>query len=42
MEQTLIAPSCGTGSLPPELALKVMRLTGEVAKKAQELLHNRR
>jgi len=40
MEQTLIAPSCGTGSLTPELALKVVTLTGEVAQKAQTLLHN--
>ena len=40
MEQTLIAPSCGTGSLTPELALKVVTLTGEVAQKAQTLLHS--
>ncbi len=38
MKQTFIAPSCGTGSLAPELALKVLRLTGEVAVKAQNLL----
>jgi len=38
MEQTFIAPSCGTGSLTPELALKVLQLTGEVAEKAQNLL----
>jgi len=38
MEQTFIAPSCGTGSLTPELALKVLRLTREVAEKAQNLL----
>lgn len=38
MEQTFIAPSCGTGSLPLELALKVLTLTSEVASKAQELL----
>ncbi len=37
MEQTFIAPSCGTGSLTPEQALKVLRLTGEVAEKAQNL-----
>jgi len=40
MEQTFIAPSCGTGSLPPEIALKVIRLTVEVAQKAQKLLRN--
>ncbi|MBW1635870.1 MAG: hypothetical protein JRC87_08990 [Deltaproteobacteria bacterium] len=38
MEQTFIAPSCGTGSLPHDLALKVLRMTGEVAKKAQNHL----
>ncbi len=36
MEQTFIAPSCGTGSLTLELALKVLGLTGEVSRKAQE------
>jgi hypothetical protein len=40
MEQTFIAPSCDTGSLAPDMALKVITLTGEVAQKAQELLHN--
>ena len=39
MEQAMITPSCGTGSLTPELALKVVTLTGEVAQKAQALLH---
>jgi methionine synthase II (cobalamin-independent) len=29
--QTLITPSCGTGSLPLALAEKVLRMTGEVA-----------
>jgi len=38
MEQTFIAPSCGTGSLTPRLALKVLKLTREVADKAQNLL----
>jgi len=38
MEQTFIAPSCGTGSLPLELAVKVLKLTSEVATKAQALL----
>jgi len=38
MEQTFISPSCGTGSLSPELAVNVLRLTGEVAEKAQNLL----
>ena len=27
LSQTLIAPACGTGSLPPELALKVLTMT---------------
>ncbi len=38
LEQTLIAPSCGTGSLSVELALKVMDLTSEVSAKARTLL----
>ena len=41
MEQTFIAPSCGTGSLPPELAIKVLKLTGEVAVEAQNLLRKK-
>ncbi len=31
LQQTLITPSCGTGSLSPELAQKVLRLTKEVS-----------
>ena len=31
LRQTLITPSCGTGSLAPELAQKVLRLTKEVS-----------
>lgn len=31
--QSLITPSCGTGSLSPELALKVLGLTREVARR---------
>ncbi len=31
MAQTLIAPSCGTGSLTPELAEKVLTMTGELS-----------
>lgn len=31
MQQTLIAPSCGTGSLTPELAEKVLSMTKEVS-----------
>ncbi len=31
LRQTLITPSCGTGSLKPELAEKVVRLTREVS-----------
>lgn len=38
MEQTLIAPSCGTGSLPYDLAMKVLRMNMEVADKCRELL----
>lgn len=38
LEQTLIAPSCGTGSLPVELARKVLSLTSEVSLRAQQLL----
>ncbi len=37
MEQTLIAPSCGTGSLPPHLATKVLQLTAEISAKARTL-----
>lgn len=38
MMQTLIAPSCGTGSLPPDLAEKVLTMTGELADLAQHHL----
>jgi len=31
LQQTIITPSCGTGSLPPELARKVLQLTKEVS-----------
>ena len=31
LQQTIITPSCGTGSLSPELARKVLRLTREVS-----------
>jgi methionine synthase II (cobalamin-independent) len=31
LKQTIITPSCGTGSLSPELAKKVLRLTKEVS-----------
>jgi len=31
LEQALITPSCGTGTLPPELAEKIYRLTGEIS-----------
>lgn len=37
MDQTFISPSCGTGSLSPELAIKVLNLTREVSLKAQLL-----
>ena len=32
LEQTIITPSCGTGSLSPELATRVLQLTKEVSK----------
>lgn len=35
MEQTLIAPACGTGSLSLELAMKVLKMNYEVSKKCQ-------
>jgi len=38
MEQTFIAPSCGTGSLPIELAVKVLQLTAEVSERARVFL----
>lgn len=38
MQQTLIAPSCGTGSLPPELALKVLAMTSELSLLARKHL----
>lgn len=36
--QTFIAPSCGTGSLPPHLAQKVLRLTREVSLMARNTM----
>ena len=38
MRQTLIAPSCGTGSLSLDLAIKVITLTQEVSTMAREHL----
>ncbi len=38
MQQTLIAPSCGTGSLSPELAEKVLSMTSELSQLAQAKL----
>ncbi len=40
MEQTLIAPACGTGSLTPELASKVLTMNLEVSGKCQYLLNH--
>jgi hypothetical protein len=40
MEQTLIAPSCGTGSLTPELAQKVLSMTSELSLLARQHLKN--
>ncbi len=38
IRQTLIAPSCGTGSLTPELAKKVLAMTEELSQKARSSL----
>jgi len=38
MAQMLIAPSCGTGSLSPELAIKVLSLTHELSGKIRKQL----
>lgn len=38
MKQTLIAPSCGTGSLSTELAEKVLTLTADVSRRARQYL----
>lgn len=38
MEQTLIAPACGTGSLSYELAIKVLTMNSEISRKCQLLL----
>ena len=35
--QSLITPSCGAGSLPPELALKVLRLTREISDRLRSI-----
>ncbi len=41
MTQTFIAPSCGTGSLSPELAEKVLTMTAQLAHLAQNHLKKR-
>lgn len=38
MQQTFIAPSCGTGSLTPEQAIKVLTMTSELSQKAKAYL----
>jgi hypothetical protein len=38
MEQTFIAPSCGTGSLTDELAEKVLSMTAELSHLAKNQL----
>lgn len=38
LAQTFIAPSCGTGSLTPELAEKVLSMTGELSRLARGLI----
>jgi hypothetical protein len=40
MEQTFIAPACGTGSLQLELAVKVLQLTAEVSARARGLFEH--
>lgn len=40
MEQTFIAPSCGTGSLPLKLAQKVLEMTAEVSQLARTYMNN--
>ncbi|MBU1568709.1 MAG: hypothetical protein KJ630_24165 [Proteobacteria bacterium] len=42
MSQTLIAPSCGTGSLSPELARKVLTMTSELSQMARAHLIHRK
>jgi len=39
MTQTLIAPACGTGSLTPDLASKVLQMNREVSVKCRNYLH---
>ncbi|MBU1985971.1 MAG: hypothetical protein KJ846_01945, partial [Proteobacteria bacterium] len=36
LSQTLITPSCGTGSLPPVLARKVLDLTRDISRTLKE------
>ena len=36
--QSLITPSCGTGSLPPELAVKVLRLTRAISDRLRQTM----
>ncbi len=38
MQQTFIAPSCGTGSLTPDQAIKVLSMTAELSNLAKKLL----
>ncbi len=40
LQQTFIAPSCGTGSLYPDQSLKVLRLTREISKRSQKLMQS--
>lgn len=42
MEQTLIAPACGTGSLRLDLAIKVLSMNREVAEKCRNYLQNQK
>jgi hypothetical protein len=39
MEQSLITPSCGTGSLSPEHAIKVLTMTQELSSILKERIH---
>jgi len=41
LEQTIIAPACGTGSLSRELAIKVLQMTKEVSARCQDYVQQR-
>ena len=39
LHQSLITPSCGTGSLSLDLAKKVLKLTAEVSDRLEKMYH---